>query len=55
MNVVMTNNYEIIELQGTAEKLSLSRDKLGRMLDLAESGLKNHFAKQLKVLGDKIS
>ncbi len=55
MNVAMTNNYENIELQGTAEKSSFSRDKLQQMLDLAESGLKNHFAKQLKVLDGKIS
>jgi ribonuclease PH len=55
MNVIMTNNYEIIELQGTAEKASFSREKLNQMLDLAESGLNNHFAKQLRVLGGKIN
>ena len=55
MNVVMTDNYEIIELQGTAEKSSFSRDKLQQMLDLAETGLNDHFAKQLKVLGGNIS
>ncbi len=54
MNVIMTDNREIVELQGTAEKASFSRSKLNQMLDLAENGLENHFAKQLKVLDGKI-
>lgn len=54
MNIIMTDNCEIVEVQGTAEKASFSRSKLNDMLDLAESGLKSHFAKQLKALGGKI-
>jgi ribonuclease PH len=54
MNVVMTDNYDIVELQGTAEKVSFSRTQLNQMLDLAEIGLQDHFAKQLKALDGKI-
>ena len=35
MNVVMRGNGEIIEVQGTAEKTTFSRERLDSMLDLA--------------------
>jgi len=54
MNVIMTDNRDIIEVQGTAEKASFSRSMLNQMLDLAEIGLNTHFAKQLNVLGGKV-
>ena len=54
MNIIMTDNREIVEIQGTAEKAAFSRDKLNQMLDLVENGLEIHFAKQLKALGGKI-
>ncbi|MFH2132999.1 MAG: ribonuclease PH [bacterium] len=54
MNVIMTDNRDIIEVQGTAEKASFSRSMLNQMLDLAEIGLNSHFAKQLNVLGGKV-
>lgn len=55
MNVIMSDNHDIVELQGTAEKTPFSRKKLSEMLDLAEKGLDRHFSKQLKVLGGKIA
>ena len=39
LNVVMTENGNLIEVQGTAEKGEFSRAQLSAMLDLAESGI----------------
>ena len=39
LNVVMTENGNLIEVQGTAEKGEFSRGQLTEMLDLAESGI----------------
>jgi ribonuclease PH len=38
-NVVMTDNGELIEVQGTAESGSFSRHQLNELLDLAETGI----------------
>jgi ribonuclease PH len=38
-NVVMTDNRELIEVQGTAESGSFSRHRLNELLDLAERGI----------------
>jgi ribonuclease PH len=40
LNVVMNENLEIIELQGTAEAGSFNRTQLNQILDLAEVGIK---------------
>jgi ribonuclease PH len=55
LNVIMTDNKTLIEVQGTAEKEAFSREKLNQMLDLAEKGLSIHFAKQLDALGGSIT
>ena len=39
LNVVMTENGDLIEVQGTAEKGEFSRADLTAMLDLAEAGI----------------
>jgi ribonuclease PH len=39
MNVVMTGRGGIVEIQGTAEGEPFSRVQMGRLLDLAESGI----------------
>ena len=39
MNVVMSSAGELIEVQGTAEGKTFSREELGIMLDLAEKGI----------------
>ncbi len=54
MNIIMTDNKKIIEVQGTAEKQAFSRQKLDEMLDLAEKGLESHFVAQLDALGGQI-
>lgn len=53
LNVIMTDDKSIIEVQGTAEKEPFSRQQLNQMLDLAESGLEQHFSKQLNALDGK--
>ncbi|MBT4288340.1 MAG: ribonuclease PH [Deltaproteobacteria bacterium] len=55
MNVIMTHDMKIVEIQGTAEKATFSRKKMNEMLDLAESGLNIHFEGQLQALGGKIN
>jgi len=39
MNVVMTGEGEFVEVQGTGEEATYSRDELDRLLDLAENGI----------------
>ncbi len=51
MNVVMTGNKELVEIQGTAEKSTFSREKLDRMLELAEKGMEYLFSVQQEALG----
>ncbi|WP_299257453.1 ribonuclease PH [uncultured Kushneria sp.] len=51
MNVVMTADGGIIEVQGTAEKTSFSRTELNAMMDMAEAGCEQLFARQRNVLG----
>ena len=50
MNVVMTENGDLIEVQGTAEGAPFSRAQLNELLDLAESGLRRIFAAQRETL-----
>ncbi|GHC23358.1 ribonuclease PH [Kushneria pakistanensis] len=51
MNVVMTADGGIIEVQGTAEQKSFSRSELNAMMDMAENGCEQLFARQRDVLG----
>jgi ribonuclease PH len=39
LNVVMTGDGRLVEVQATAEKVPFSRDDLGALLDLAELGI----------------
>ena len=50
MNVIMTESGKFVEVQGTAEGAPFSRAKLNELLDLAEHGLKNIFARQREIL-----
>jgi ribonuclease PH len=40
LNVVMTGDGRFVEVQGTAEKTPFDRSTLGRLLDLAEAGIR---------------
>ena len=51
MNVVMTGNGGIIEVQGTAEGAPFSRGEMDALLDLAQSGIGQLVAQQKTALG----
>lgn len=50
MNVVMTESGGLVETQATAERHPYSREQLGKMLDFAESGIRELFAMQSKIV-----
>jgi ribonuclease PH len=50
MNVVMTEQGNFVEVQGTAEGSAFGREHLHAMLDLAEAGILRHIAAQRAVL-----
>jgi len=53
MNVVMTGDKRIIEIQGTAEKVPFSRVELEELIDLAEFGIGNLVEIQKEIVGDE--
>ena len=50
MNIIMTESMQLIEVQGTAEGAPFSRTQLNELIDLAEIGLKQIFARQREIL-----
>lgn len=50
MNVVMTDRGRYVEVQGTAEGTPFSRERLNRLLDLAQTGLEQIFKVQASAL-----
>ena len=52
MNVVMTGRGEFVEVQGTAEQGTFSRSELGKLLRVAEGGLKKILRAQAKAVGE---
>ncbi|MGQ9489068.1 MAG: ribonuclease PH [Armatimonadota bacterium] len=52
MNVVMTGKGKFVEVQGTAEGLPFGRDRLNKLLDLAQLGLQQIFQIQREALKD---
>ncbi|MET3508490.1 ribonuclease PH [Halalkalibacter oceani] len=52
MNVVMTGEHQLIELQGTGEEATFSRAQLDKLLDLAEGGIDSLIMKQREILGE---
>jgi ribonuclease PH len=52
MNVVMTASGKLVEVQGTAEGVPFTRDRLNEMLDLATAGIKQLIAKQREALAE---
>lgn len=51
MNVIMAEDGKFIEVQGTAEGNSFSREELNAMLDLAGHGISDLIALQKHALG----
>ncbi len=52
MNVIMTGSGQFVELQGTGEEATFSRDQLNKLIDLAEKGVHEIFHEQRAVLGE---
>jgi len=50
MNVVMTGNLGLVEVQGTAEGVAFSREELNSMLDMAQHGIQELIILQKKAL-----
>jgi ribonuclease PH len=54
-NVVLNDDLNLIELQGTAEEGSYTRAQLNQMLDLAEQGIGEVMALQRQAIASEIS
>jgi len=52
MNVIMTDQGEFVEVQGTGEEAPFSRQELMELLELAEKGNQELIEKQRAVLGE---
>ncbi|MEC7183371.1 MAG: ribonuclease PH [Bdellovibrionota bacterium] len=50
MNIVMTQDGEFVEIQGTAEGVPFSKEQLGALVDCAEKALKKVFEEQKRAL-----
>lgn len=50
MNVVMTDRGRFVEVQGTAESAPFSRERLNRLIDLAQGGLEQIFKLQAQAV-----
>ncbi len=50
MNIVMTDSGEFIEIQGTAEKKTFTKQQMDKMLDLSGKGIRELIAIQKKIL-----
>jgi ribonuclease PH len=53
LNLVMTGAGAFIEVQGTGEEATFSRDELNRLLDLGEAGIRSITDAQRAALGDR--
>lgn len=52
MNVVVVGKGDLIEIQGTAEKVPFSKSQMDALLKLADKGVRQLFAIQKKAIGD---
>ena len=52
MNVVMLDNGDFVEVQGTAEGKTFPRNQLNQLLYYAEKGIRSHLKNQKQLLGD---
>lgn len=50
MNIVMTESERIVEIQGTGEESTFTKNELDKMFDLAKKGIKELIEKQKEVL-----
>ncbi|MHA6259388.1 ribonuclease PH [Sporosarcina sp. CAU 1771] len=52
MNVVMTGEGAFVELQGSGEEATFTREEMNGLVSFAEEGIQDLFAIQTEVLGD---
>jgi ribonuclease PH len=52
LNVVMTEDGRVIEVQGTAEESPFTREEMDKLIDLAQNGIEQLILKQKKSLED---
>ena len=52
MNFVMTGSGLFIEVQGTAEKVPFSKEKMNSMTQMAENGIRQIIERQKEIVGD---
>ena len=50
MNIIMTNEGGVVEIQGTGEESPFNRNELNELLDLGEKGIKQMIQAQKDVL-----
>ena len=53
LNLVMTEDGQIIEIQGTGEESPFSQEQLGELLELGTKGIQELIKKKKEALGDK--
>ena len=53
LNVVMSSNLRLLEVQGTAERAAFTREELNKMIDLAQLGLEKLHQFQIASLEDE--
>ena len=53
MNLVMTGRGKIIEVQATAEKMPVTRDRFAELLDLGITGIQNIVAMEKKIIDSR--
>ena len=52
MNFVMTGSRLFIEVQGTAERVPFSKEKMNSMTEMAENGIRQIIERQKEIVGD---
>ncbi|MGB7603898.1 MAG: ribonuclease PH [Lutisporaceae bacterium] len=52
MNIIMTENGQLVEIQGTGEESPFTKEQLLEMLELGELGIKELISIQRQVLGE---
>lgn len=52
MNIIMTENGQLVEIQGTGEESPFTKEQLLEMLELGEQGIKELIGMQRQVLGE---
>lgn len=52
MNLVMTGKGRFVEIQGTGEEATFSREELNTLLDLGEKGIQQLIEDQKRILGE---